>query len=387
MRRRYVVALAILGVYFVASYLILHQAIANQRSMARAITTSGQQRMYSQRIAMFAEAILARPDPAARERARMDLDTSIRKFTQAHQALISGDSAINPSGWPPPSVRQMYFEQPFVVDQQVKEYLAHARSLQARAQADIRAGDADLEYLVSVGPGPLLMSLDAVVAQYNRVQVTSIQTFELLQFGLLLIGLTTLVIVWFTIFVPMEREIAAKTAALVLGATLDPLTHLLNRSAFAERVVTVLANVKRRGESGAMLMIDLDHFKMINDSFGHLVGDRALIETANRLRESVRAGEYITRLGGDEFAVFAPAIDRDGSLETFVARMCDALRFDLDIDGLPHHVSASIGVARYPCDGLSLDQLLAYSDHALYAAKAAGRGTFRYYSRIEMMPA
>ena len=141
----------------------------------------------------------------------------------------------------------------------------------------------------------------------------------------------------------------------------------------------MLANVKRRGESGAMLMIDMDHFKTINDTYGHLTGDRALLETACRLRENVRAGEYITRLGGDEFAVFAPAIDREGSLEMFVARMCKALAFELEIDGVTHMASSSIGIACYPDDGLSIDQLLARSDHALYAAKAAGRGTFCFY--------
>jgi len=387
MRGRNLTALAILGAYFIASYLILHQAIINQRSMARTITMSGQQRMYSQRIVMFAEAMVARPDPPSRERARLDLDDSIRTFSQAHQELISGDPANNPSGWPPPSVKQMYFEQPFLVDRQVKEYLGHARTIEARARAGIHSGDADLEYLLSVGPGPLLASLDAVVAQYSRVQHASIQTFELLQFGLLILGLTTLGIVWLTIFVPMEREIAAKAAALELGATLDPLTHLLNRTAFAERVITVLANVKRRGECGAMLMIDIDRFKTINDTYGHLIGDRALIATADRLRENVRAGEYITRLGGDEFVIFAPAIDGASDLEIFVRRIWEALRFELDIEGRAHQVSSSIGVARYPCDGLSIDQLMARSDDALYAAKGAGRGTFRYYSRTEMTPA
>jgi diguanylate cyclase (GGDEF)-like protein len=379
MRGRYVVGLAILGVYFIASYLVLHQAIANQRSMGRAVVASGQQRMYSQRIAMFADAMVARPDQTQREKARRDLETSIRIFTQAHQALTTGDPRLNPSGWPPTSVKAMYFDLPFAVDQQVKEFVEHAQAVDARANTGIRAGDPDLEYLLSVGPGPLLQSLDAVVQQYNREQTASIQKFEILQFALLLLGLSTLVIIWLTIFLPMDREIAAKTAALEVSATIDPLTGLLNRRAFAERVEIVLANVKRRGESGAMLMIDTDRFKTINDTYGHLAGDRALLETANRLRENVRAGEYITRLGGDEFAVFAPAIDRESGLETFVARMCEALNFDLDVDGVTHRVSSSIGVACYPTDGLSIDALLARSDHALYAAKADGRATYCFF--------
>src|SRR5476651_1934363 len=159
MRGRYIVGLAILGVYFIASYLVLHQAIANQRSMGRAVVASGQQRMYSQRIAMFADAMVARPDRLQRDQARHDLEASIRIFTQAHQALTTGDPHLNPAGWPPSSVRSMYFDLPFAVDQQVKEYVGHALAVQTRA--GLRAGNADLEYLLSVGPGPLLQSLDA----------------------------------------------------------------------------------------------------------------------------------------------------------------------------------------------------------------------------------
>jgi len=164
--------------------------------------------MYSQRIAMFADAIVVRPDASQREQARRDLETSIRIFTQAHKALTTGDPRLNPAGWPPSSVRAMYFGQPFQVDAQVREYVAHARAVQLRAPTGVRSGDPDLEYLLSVGPGPLLQSLDAVVAQYNREQTASIQKFEYLQLGLLVLGLSTLVIIWLTIFLPMDREIA-----------------------------------------------------------------------------------------------------------------------------------------------------------------------------------
>ena len=381
MRRRYVTALAIVGAYFIASYLILHGAILAQRSISRAVVMSGQQRMYSQRIAMFADSMVARPNAELKKIARADLGKSIALFAQQHRALSTGDASVNPSGWPPASVRELYFKSPYEVDKHVREYLAHARAVEDHAAKGLRPGDPDLEYLLAVGPGPLLNSLDAVVQQYSLEQRKSIQKFEYLQLGLLFLGLSTLVIVWFTILRPLEIEIASKTAELLLTATQDPLTGLLNRKAFTERVEHSIQHAKRQHEAGAMLMIDLDHLKTINDTYGHLAGDRALIRTAEILKASVRACDYVTRLGGDEFAVFAPVIDMPNGLHSFVERMCEALQFDITTDAnTTITVNGSVGVARSPHDGETIDELLRNSDLALYAAKFAGRGTFRFFA-------
>ncbi|GAC1420588.1 MAG: hypothetical protein NVSMB64_29530 [Candidatus Velthaea sp.] len=379
MRVRYVIALAILGAFFIASYVILHNAIVAQRSIARTVTVSGQQRMYSQRIAMFAEAIVARPDKGMRERARADLEQSIRTFAQQHRALTSGDASISPRGWPSASIRHMYFSGPFDVDRQVREYLKHAQNVEKRAQKGLHPGDSDLEYLLSVGPGPLLKSLDAIVQQYNLEQRTSVQTFEDLQLGMLMLGLSTLAIIWFTILLPLERDVASKTAALQLSATRDPLTSLLNRSVFTERVEQSIELAKRQRDVGAMLMIDLDRFKTVNDTYGHLIGDLALVRCAEILRANVRACDFVTRLGGDEFAVFAPAIDGARDLERFVERLCTALQYDVPTDTGNIRITASLGIAQFPADGETIDKLLHKSDRALYAAKASGRGTSRHY--------
>jgi diguanylate cyclase (GGDEF)-like protein len=377
MRVRYVLSLSILAAYFVASYFVLHNEIRQQQSMAQATAIGGQQRMFSQRITMFADEIVTHSDPRARARARADLEKNIRTFSSAHAALTTGDPAVNPAGWPPASVRELYFAKPAAVDDRVRAFIDHARSFDARVPQGVRADDPDLAYLLAEGPGPLLQSLDAVVKQYNVEQVTAIQRFELVQVVLLVLGLSTLAAVWFTILMPLEHEISAKTAALERAASLDSLTQVYNRTAFTERVETAIAHARRQGENGAMLMIDLDRFKTINDTFGHLIGDQAIVEAAERLRSSVRAGEYITRLGGDEFAIFAPTTT---DLEAFVTRLTAALQFEITLEGASPHVSASIGVARFPQDAQTLTALFAAADRALYAAKNAGRATYRFYS-------
>lgn len=379
MRNRYAIALTILGTYFLASYFVLHAAIQQQRSMQRAISVSGQQRMYSQRISMFADAIFARPDSGLRHRAQQDLHASIRVFDEAHRALTLGDPIINPSGWPPPSVRDIYFKQPYEVDRQAHDYLSHARALDERARYQtISARDKDLAYLLDAGPGVFLQSLDAVVVAYNREQQDAAAKFELLQLGLLVLGLSTLAAIWFTILTPMAKEIAERTAAMERSASLDPLTNVLNRKAFAERAERLLKPAHNDASVGALLMIDIDRFKSINDTFGHGFGDQTIIRVAEIMRENTREHDLVARFGGDEFAIFVPGFDSDKAIRDFVERICTALGFESMHGIQTHRVSVSIGVARVECGVTDLRELLLAADKALYCAKRSGRARYAF---------
>lgn len=379
MRSRYAIALSILGAYFIASYLILHAAIDQQRSMQRAISVSGQQRMYSQRIALFADAIVARPDSELRRRAQQDLQTSIRIFGEAHRALTHGDPKINPSGWPPPAVRDIYFTQPYDVDRQAHEYLAHARALDERAKHHtIALNDKNLEYLLNVGPGLFLKSLDAVVVAYNREQRAGAARFEMLQLGLLVLGLSTLALIWFTILMPMEREIAERTAAMERSAALDSLTGLLNRKAFAARVETAIAHTRVDVRGGALLIIDIDNFKTVNDTFGHGFGDDTIVTVAESMRRHARDHDLIARFGGDEFAYFVAASESEAALHDFVDRICAALQYVTNDGDDAHRVTVSIGVARVGRDGTNLVDLFKAADEALYTAKRSGRARYAF---------
>ncbi len=380
MRSRYATALTILGVYFVASYFILHAAIEEQRTMQRAISVSGQQRMYSQRIAMFADAIVARPDSGLRHRAQQDLQTSIKIFDEAHRALTHGDPRINPRGWPPRTVRDIYFTQPYQVDRQVRDYLAHARALDKHAKYHaITVNDKDLAYLLSVGPGVLLQSLDAVVLAYSGEQRAAVAKFESLQLALLALGISTLAAIWFTILLPMDREIAERTEAMERSASVDSLTGALNRKAFAENVELEIARARAEGFRGALLMIDIDNFKTINDTYGHGIGDETIVRVADVMRKNSRMHDLVARVGGDEFAMYVNAFESDAALEAFIDRLCTALQCDVISGDDPHRVTVSIGVARVDDDGTNIGELLNAADKALYAAKRSGRARFVFH--------
>lgn len=159
----------------------------------------------------------------------------------------------------------------------------------------------------------------------------------------------------------------------------DPLTGLPNRMLFKERMQEALTRVKR-GEKIAVLCLDLDHFKDINDSLGHPVGDHLLIAAGQRLHGCLREADTVARLGGDEFAIIqAELVDPLMDTETLARRLIDAISSPYQINEHEVVVGVSIGLSISPADGIDADQLLRNADMALYRAKADGRGTYRFF--------
>jgi len=158
----------------------------------------------------------------------------------------------------------------------------------------------------------------------------------------------------------------------------DSLTGLANRVAFQDEMEQALRRV-RRGQKVGVLCLDLDHFKNVNDTLGHLVGDRLLVAAAKRLMDTVRETDTIARLGGDEFAILQTDLDKVDCASTSAQRIIDAINLPYDLNGHQVVVSTSIGIAIAPNDGESTEQLLRNADMALYRAKSDGRSTFRFF--------
>ncbi|WP_300260907.1 EAL domain-containing protein [Bradyrhizobium sp.] len=158
----------------------------------------------------------------------------------------------------------------------------------------------------------------------------------------------------------------------------DALTDLPNRTLFREQIQRELAKATR-GEQFALLYIDVDEFKGINDSLGHHVGDELLKAVARRIRGCLRQGDLIARLGGDEFAVIQTQVMNANDVTAFVTRIHDAIRQPYHCLGHQLSTDASIGIALAPQDGTDLDQLIKNADLAMYGAKAEGRRTYRFF--------
>ncbi|WFP61640.1 EAL domain-containing protein [Mesorhizobium sp. WSM4904] len=159
----------------------------------------------------------------------------------------------------------------------------------------------------------------------------------------------------------------------------DGLTDLPNRILFRERAEEALAEMERRDGKAAFLCLDLDHFKMVNDTLGHPIGDALLKEVASRLRQVVREDDTVARLGGDEFVIIQREAGQPVEATALAQRVIDALSAPYVVDGHGVVISASVGISIAPNDSRNADQLLKNGDMALYRAKAEGRGTYRFF--------
>ncbi|MES9860349.1 MAG: EAL domain-containing protein [Candidatus Thiodiazotropha sp. LLP2] len=160
----------------------------------------------------------------------------------------------------------------------------------------------------------------------------------------------------------------------------DPLTELHNRAAFIETFGHALAHAQRRHTRCALLYLDLDRFKKINDTLGHDIGDKVLIESAQRLNQAVRNEDEVARLGGDEFIVLLEDIRQDDAPARVARKIVSLLGQPITLDPHTMHVTASIGIAIYPDDGNDTTTLLKNADAAMYMAKREGRNGFHYFT-------
>lgn len=167
-------------------------------------------------------------------------------------------------------------------------------------------------------------------------------------------------------------------------AFFDPLTGLPNRRLLHDRVQQALANSTRSGRYGALVLLDLDQFKTVNDTRGHTVGDKLLVEVARRLHFCVREGDSVARLGGDEFVVVLGDLSADEAEATEQAELvAEKVRSELgcpySIEGSDYHTSASIGIVLFNGHEQPMEALFVHADMAMYQAKAGGRNTIRFY--------
>jgi diguanylate cyclase len=185
----------------------------------------------------------------------------------------------------------------------------------------------------------------------------------------------------------LEQVVTARTQGLEAAnkqlrhlATHDALTGLPNRVLMDDRLSQAIVQAERHGETFAIVLLDLDRFKLVNDSLGHRAGDELLKEVAMRLKSVVRTIDTVARLGGDEFVLIVSPGGEQDSAQHVAQRIIDAMRVPVRVAGVEVHTSPSIGIALYPQDGTSIEVLLAHADAAMYCAKQRGRNNFQCFT-------
>jgi diguanylate cyclase (GGDEF)-like protein len=177
----------------------------------------------------------------------------------------------------------------------------------------------------------------------------------------------------------LAGSVSALNGQVLRMATFDTLTDLPNRRTLTERMELAIVVANRNQSIFAILFLDLDGFKMINDSLGHSVGDEVLKAFSQRLLRCARGGDTVARLGGDEFVVMLTDISSAADAERMAASMLERMRHGVWSDGQPLQVVPSVGISLYPQDGTTVESLLMNADAAMYEAKRGGRGTYRFF--------
>jgi len=177
-----------------------------------------------------------------------------------------------------------------------------------------------------------------------------------------------------------ERQQAAELIRYM--ANHDSLTNLPNRNFCNRRLPQAISLAKRQDRKICLLFIDLDRFKPINDKYGHAVGDKVLLQVADRLRKMLRASDSVCRLGGDEFVILLESTPSVEGAELVAQRTIDSLNEPIMVEGLKCSIGASIGISVYPDDSLDSKTLLQHADIAMYEAKKKGRNCFERYSNM-----
>ena len=202
-----------------------------------------------------------------------------------------------------------------------------------------------------------------LIAHHDRAWIV-------LTFGLILTGAVVN-------YIRLSRRHASRVSDL---ARMDALTSLANRRAFVERLQSAFAACRRGARPFAVLYFDLDHFKDVNDSLGHAIGDELLLQVATRVKSAVRENDVIARFGGDEFAILQSDADDLGGTSALAAKIGKIIAQPYFIHGNELHITPSIGIAAYISDEPGPDAMMIQADLALYRAKEDGRNCFRFYS-------
>jgi diguanylate cyclase (GGDEF)-like protein/PAS domain S-box-containing protein len=214
-------------------------------------------------------------------------------------------------------------------------------------------------------------SLNSVEVELRRADGSQVWVLK----NLVLVGDSLTGVVHATVVDISDRKRAEEQ--IEFHAYHDVLTQLPNRKLFTDRLRHALTHAKRAGKAVAVMFIDLDHFKTINDTLGHTAGDELLLEMARRLRECVREDDTVARLGGDEFTIILADLRQPEDALDVAQKILDTVQQTFSIGSMPVSTSASIGIALYPVDGVDAESLLRNADSAMYRAKEAGRNTFQ----------
>ncbi|RUW05563.1 EAL domain-containing protein, partial [Mesorhizobium sp. M1A.F.Ca.IN.022.05.2.1] len=390
----YWLALLIIAAMVMASFILLQQLMAQQQHNDALLNIVSTQKALSQRIVFLASATGAAPrdkQPAlvtALKQATGEFETNYDRLLKE-----TGADPLSPARNDPQSIEYVLFSKPFHLDYFSVGLIANGDRLvssfasQLGMQSDGYKGggervglDASVANATLSGYAALGQRISAFATERSDEMLSLHRTLFFATIGVI-------VLVALFIFRPMSKAILRKTHELVDArnsmafiAVHDGLTGLHNRTFLTDHFDTLIKGAHRRRERLAVIQLDLDRFKQINDTLGHAAGDYVLVVTAQRMRDSCRASDLCARLGGDEFVMILNGAGSTEDIHALAKRIIANINEPITFQGTTIMPGASAGIAVYPVDADNAQDLLVHADLALYSAKKLGGGSFSFFS-------
>lgn len=389
----YWLALLIIAAMVIASFILLQQVMAAQQHNHTLLDIVSTQKALSQRIVFLASAT----GSASRDKQPAlvaALKQATTEFETNYDLLLeqTGADPKSPARSDPKSIESVLFAKPFHLDYFSVGLIANGQRLISSFESQLAANGA-------YKGGGERVNLDASVANATlsgyaalgqRIAAFADERSEkLLDLHRTLFYATIGVIVLVALFIfrPMSKAILRKTHELIDArnsmafiAVHDGLTGLHNRTFLTDHFETLIKGAHRRRERLAVIQLDLDRFKQINDTLGHAAGDYVLVVTAQRMRDSCRASDLCARLGGDEFVMILNGAGGTEDINMLARRIIEQINEPIMFQGTTILPGASAGIAVYPIDADNAADLLVHADLALYSAKKLGGGSFSFFS-------
>jgi diguanylate cyclase (GGDEF)-like protein len=396
---RYIVGLVGIALLALASTMLTAGQLTRQESDATVVRQATQQIIRASDLSFVADEFAEDLQPPAdvREAAVVGLTGPLDELIRVHEGLQRGDASLGLPGDNTEQVKKMFdpnsgspvdvqtpFEELRRSATQLIGELSSGSTLDAGNVAAIRASAAEFE-----------TAMQQVVAQYADEATERVASLKSTLYVILAITIVVLVFEGLFLFRPAVREFRREWQQRAVAhvaerrddqrklsylARFDPLTGLINRFLFGDRLTNAISRARRDGGIVSLMFLDLDEFKAVNDRFGHAVGDALLKQVAQRLVASVRESDSVARLGGDEFTVVLEGSHRVEDAGHVATKILESLRRPFTVGNHELRVTTSIGIALFPMDGESAQELLRDADIAMYSAKAAGKNTYQYFT-------
>ena len=392
----YWVALLIIAAMSMASYLLLQQMMAAQQRDEALLSLISGQKALSQRVVFLANAA-DRANQLDKPELIVALKEATTQFERNYDQLLDETSADprSPARNDPSSIESVLFAKPFHLDYFSAGLAANSWRFVAAIETDLGMGKAGTGYLAGKERAQLdetvahatLTGYDALGERVTAFASARLEKMLSVHRTLFYSTIGAIVLVALFIFRPMSEVIMRRTRELVDArnsmafiAVHDGLTGLHNRAFLIDHFDTLLKGAHRRGERLAVIQLDLDRFKQINDSLGHSAGDYVLVVTAQRMRETCRASDLCIRLGGDEFVMILSGAGSGEDINMVAKRILTRINEPISFHGATILPGASAGIAVYPIDADNAKDLLVHADLALYSAKKLGGGSYSFFS-------